>query len=133
MGDTIKLKFDDNFEGEEKEVLNKLICLTRSICKKDIKNMSKLLHHKFILVRGSGRKGLKQEFLRDIRKDVLHYVEATIKNPKINVDGDHATIDVKIYIKTRLTGAQVIWDLKSHFILKKKEEEGWLFREWDTT
>ena len=24
MGDTIKLKFDDNFEGEEKEVLNKL-------------------------------------------------------------------------------------------------------------
>ena len=132
MGDTIKLKFDDNFEGEEKEVIDKLICLQRSLCAKDIKNMSKLLHHKFILVRGSGRKELKQEFLRDIRKDVLHYRQATIKNPKITVDGKNATIDVKIYIKTELTGAQVIWDLKSKFILRKIEDE-WLFVEWDTT
>ena len=133
MGDNIILRFDDNFEGEEKEVLDRLICLMRSLCKKDIRHMSDLLHHKFILVRGSGRKELKQEFLRDIRKDVLHYVEVKIKNPKINVDGDEATIDVKLYVKTELTGARVIWDLKSHFILKKKEEEGWLFREWDTT
>ena len=132
MGDTIKLKFDNNFEGEEKEVLNKLICLQRSLCAKDIKNMSKVLHHKFILVRGSGRKELKQEFLRDIRKDVLHYRESTIKNPKISVDGENATIDVKIYIKTELTGAQVIWDLKSKFILRKIEDE-WFFVEWDTT
>lgn len=133
MGDKIKLKFEDNFEGEEKVILDRLICLTRALCKKDIKHMSDLLHHKFILVRGSGRKEFKQEFLRDIRKDVLHYVEATIKNPKIEIDGKYATIDVKIYIKTRLSGAQIIWDLKSHFILKNKEEEGWLFREWDTT
>ncbi|RAP54585.1 MAG: hypothetical protein BZ137_01485 [Methanosphaera sp. rholeuAM130] len=132
MGDIVKLRFDDNFEGEEKEVLDRLIALQLALCKKDIAGMSDLLYHNFVLVRGSGRKELKQEFLRDIRKDVLHYVETKIKNPKITVDGNKATINVKIYIKTRVTGAQIIWDLKSRFLLKKKEGE-WYFTEWDTT
>lgn len=131
MENNIKLKFDNNFVNEEKEVIDQLIFLQQSLCAKDIKNLSKVLHENFILVRGSGRKESKDDFLTDIKEDVLNYVETTIKNPKININDNIAEIKAKIYIKTEVAGAQIIWDLKSKFILEKFGEE-WIFIEWDT-
>ena len=72
MTKRVKLLFDNNFENGEREVIDKLIQLQEALMFKDIDKLDELFDDSFVLIRGSGRKESKTEFLTDISDDVLH-------------------------------------------------------------
>ena len=92
MTKRVKLLFDNNFENEEREVIDKLIQLQEALMFKDIEKLDNLFDDSFVLIRGSGREESKDEFLTDIKDDVLHYRESKIEVPSIKVNEEKASI-----------------------------------------
>lgn len=132
MTKRVKLLFDNNFENEEREVIDKLIQLQEALMFKDIDKLDELFDDSFVLIRGSGRKESKTEFLTDISEDVLHYRESKIEVPSIKIKGDKASIITIVDLRTCLLGVQSIWNLDSKFGLKKIDDD-WYFVKWDTS
>ena len=128
----VKLLFDDNFENEEREVMDKLIQLQEALMSKDIKKLEKLFDDSFVLIRGSGRQENKTEFLTDIKDDVLHYRESKIEVPSIKIGDEKASIITIVDLRTCLLGVQSIWNLDSKFSLRKINDD-WYFVKWDTS
>jgi hypothetical protein len=128
----VKLLFENNFEGEERVVIDKLIQLQEALMSKDIEKLDKLFDDSFELIRGSGRKESKEEFLTDIHDDVLHYRESKIEVPSIKIKEDKASIITIVDLRTCLLGVQSIWNLDSKFGLKKIDDD-WYFVKWDTS
>lgn len=128
----VRLLFDNNFENEEKEVIDKLIQLQEALMSKDIKKLDKLFDDSFVLIRGSGREESKSEFLSDIKEDVLHYRESKIEVPSIKINGEKASIITIVDLRTCLLGVQSIWNLDSKFGLRKINDD-WYFVKWDTS
>ncbi len=128
----VKLLFEDNFENEEREVMDKLIQLQDALMSKNIEKLNKLFDDSFVLIRGSGRQETKNEFLTDIKDDVLHYRESKIKVPSIKIKGEKASIITIVNLRTCLLGVQSIWNLDSKFGLKKINDD-WYFVKWDTS
>jgi hypothetical protein len=104
----VKLLFENNFEGEERVVIDKLIQLQEALMSKDIEKLDKLFDDSFELIRGSGRKESKEEFLTDIHDDVLHYRESKIEVPSIKIKEDKASIITIVDLRTCLLGVQSI-------------------------
>jgi len=132
MAKHVSLMFDNTFEGEEKEVVDRLVVLQKALLNKDIEKLDKLFDDSFVLIRGSGRRETKNEFLTDIKEDVLHYRESKIEIPSIKIKEDKASIITIVNLRTCLLGVQSIWDLDSKFKLKKVDGE-WCFIKWDTS
>lgn len=132
MTKRVKLLFENNFENEEREVIDKLIQLQEALMFKDIDKLDELFDDSFVLIRGSGRKESKTEFLTDISDDVLHYRESKIEVPSIKIKGDKASIITIVDLRTCLLGVQSIWNLDSKFGLKKIDDD-WYFVKWDTS
>lgn len=132
MTKRVKLLFDNNFENEEREVIDKLIQLQEALMFKDIEKLDNLFDDSFVLIRGSGREESKDEFLTDIKDDVLHYRESKIEVPSIKVNEEKASIITIVDLKTCLLGVQSIWNLDSKFGLKKIDDD-WYFVKWDTS
>ena len=132
MTKRVKLLFDNNFENGEREVIDKLIHLQEALMFKDIDKLDELFDDSFVLIRGSGRKESKTEFLTDISDDVLHYRESKIEVPSIKIKGDKASIITIVDLRTCLLGVQSIWNLDSKFGLKKIDDD-WYFVKWDTS
>lgn len=132
MTKRVKLLFDNNFENGEREVIDKLIQLQEALMFKDIDKLDELFDDSFVLIRGSGRKESKTEFLTDISDDVLHYRESKIEVPSIKIKGDKASIITIVDLRTCLLGVQSIWNLDSKFGLKKIDDD-WYFVKWDTS
>jgi hypothetical protein len=128
----VKLMFDNNFENEEREVMDKLVQLQEALMSKDIKKLDKLFDDSFVLIRGSGRKESKTEFLTDIQEDVLHYRESKIEVPSIKIKDEKASIITIVDLRTCLLGVQSIWNLDSKFSLRKINDD-WYFVKWDTS
>ena len=128
----VKLMFDNNFENEEREVMDKLVQLQEALMSKDIKKLDKLFDDSFVLIRGSGRKESKTEFLTDIQEDVLHYRESKIEVPSIKIKDEKASIITIVDLRTSLLGVQSIWNLDSKFSLRKINDD-WYFVKWDTS
>lgn len=132
MTKRVKLLFENNFENGEREVIDKLIQLQEALMFKDIDKLDELFDDSFVLIRGSGRKESKTEFLTDISDDVLHYRESKIEVPSIKIKGDKASIITIVDLRTCLLGVQSIWNLDSKFGLKKIDGD-WYFVKWDTS
>ena len=132
MTKRVKLLFENNFENGEREVIDKLIQLQEALMFKDIDKLDELFDDSFVLIRGSGRKESKTEFLTDISDDVLHYRESKIEVPSIKIKGDKASIITIVDLRTCLLGVQIIWNLDSKFGLKKIDDD-WYFVKWDTS
>lgn len=132
MTKRVKLLFDNNFENGEREVIDKLIQLQEALMFKDIDKLDELFDDSFVLIRGSGRKESKTEFLTDISDDVLHYRESKIEVPSIKIKGDKASIITIVDLRTCLLGVQSIWNLDSKFSLRKINDD-WYFVKWDTS
>lgn len=132
MKKEVVLSYDDNFSEEEKVLIDKLILLQNEFLTKNIEGLNNLFHDDFILVRGSGRKETKAEFLDEIKKDILKYYKTVISEPTVNLTGNEATIKANVEIKAKLLDVKSIWDLKSRFVLKKIDDD-WYFIEWDTS
>lgn len=132
MTKRVKLLFENNFENGEREVIDKLIQLQEALMFKDIDKLDELFDDSFVLIRGSGRKESKTEFLTDISDDVLHYRESKIEVPSIKIKGDKASIITIVDLRTCLLGVQSIWNLDSKFGLKKIDDD-WYFVKWDTS
>ncbi|RAP53676.1 MAG: hypothetical protein BZ138_00190 [Methanosphaera sp. rholeuAM270] len=132
MAKHVRLMFDDNFEGEERVVIDRLVQLQKALLHKDIAKLDQLFDDSFVLIRGSGRHETKTEFLKDIGEDVLHYRESKIEIPSIKIKEDTASIITIVNLRTCLLGVQSIWDLDSKFKLKKVADE-WYFVKWDTS
>lgn len=128
----VRLMFDDSYENEEREVMDKLIQLQKALLSKDVDTLNKLFDDSFLLVRGSGRQETKTEFLNDISEDVLHYRESKIQIPSIKIKDNKASIITIVDLRTCLLGVQSIWNLDSKFKLKK-ENNDWYFVKWDTS
>lgn len=128
----VRLMFDDTFENEEREVMDRLIQLQEALMSKDLDKLDKLFDDSFVLIRGSGRKESKEEFLTDIEEDVLHYRESKIEIPYIKVSETKASIKTTVDLRTCLLGVQSIWNLDSKFELKKTDDK-WYFVKWDTS
>lgn len=128
----VRLLFDDNFEDEEREVMDKLIQLQEALMSKDINKLEKLFDESFVLIRGSGREESKDEFLTDIEDDVLHYRESKIEVPSIKIKGEKASIITIVDLRTCLLGVQSIWNLDSKFSLRRMDDD-WYFVKWDTS
>ena len=132
MTKRVKLLSENNFENGEREVIDKLIQLQEALMFKDIDKLDELFDDSFVLIRGSGRKESKTEFLTDISDDVLHYRESKIEVPSIKIKGDKASIITIVDLRTCLLGVQSIWNLDSKFGLKKIDDD-WYFVKWDTS
>lgn len=128
----VRLMFDDTFENEEREVMDRLIELQKALLSKDIEKLDSLFDDSFRLIRGSGREETKAEFLSDIEEDVLHYRESKIKIPSIKIKEDKASIITIVDLRTCLLGVQSIWNLDSKFKLRKIDND-WYFVKWDTS
>lgn len=132
MAKHVSLMFDNNFEGVEREVVDKLVQLQKALINKDIEKLDELFDDSFLLIRGSGRQETKTEFLNDIADDVLHYRESKIQIPSIKIKGDKASIITIVDLRTCLLGVQSIWNLDSKFKLRKIDDD-WYFVKWDTS
>lgn len=132
MKKEVVLNYDDELSDDEKVVMDKLIILQEEFLTKNIEGLNNLFHEDFILVRGSGRKETKMEFLDEIKKDILKYYKTEISDPKIAIEDDTALITAKVVIKAKLLDVKSIWNLKSRFVLKKIDDD-WHFVEWDTS
>jgi len=132
MTKRVKLLFENDYENGEREVIDKLIQLQEALMFKNIEKLDKLFDDSFVLIRGSGRKESKEEFLTDIQDDVLHYRESKIEVPSIKVSDEKASIITVVDLRTCLLGVQSIWNLDSKFTLKKIDGD-WYFVKWDTS
>ncbi|MBR0472480.1 MAG: nuclear transport factor 2 family protein [Methanosphaera sp.] len=132
MAKHVSLMFDNNFEGVEKEVVDKLVQLQKALLNKDIEKLDELFDDSFLLIRGSGRQETKTEFLKDISEDVLHYRESKIQIPSIKLKENKASIITIVDLRTCLLGVQSIWNLDSKFKLRKIDGD-WRFVKWDTS
>ena len=130
MTKRVKLLFENNFENGEREVIDKLIQLQEALMFKDIDKLDELFDDSFVLIRGSGRKESKTEFLTDISDDVLHYRESKIEVPSIKIKGDKASIITIVDLRTCLLGVQIIWNLDSKFGLKKIDDDWYCLVEY---
>lgn len=128
----VKLLFENNFENEEGEVIDKLIQLQEALMSKDIDKLDQLFDDSFVLIRGSGRQETKHEFLTDIEDDVLHYRESKIEVPSIKINDEKASIITIVDLRTCLLGVQSIWNLDSKFSLRRMNGD-WYFVKWDTS
>ncbi len=128
----VKLLFENNFENEEGEVIDKLIQLQEALMSKDIDKLDQLFDESFVLIRGSGRQETKHEFLTDIKDDVLHYRESKIEVPSIKINDEKASIITIVDLRTCLLGVQSIWNLDSKFSLRRMNGD-WYFVKWDTS
>lgn len=128
----VKLLFENNFENEEGEVIDKLIQLQEALMSKDIDKLDQLFDESFVLIRGSGRQETKHEFLTDIEDDVLHYRESKIEVPSIKINDEKASIITIVDLRTCLLGVQSIWNLDSKFSLRRMNGD-WYFVKWDTS
>lgn len=128
----VKLLFENNFENEEGEVIDKLIQLQEALMSKDIDKLDQLFDDSFVLIRGSGRQETKHEFLTDIKDDVLHYRESKIEVPSIKINDEKASIITIVDLRTCLLGVQSIWNLDSKFSLRRMNGD-WYFVKWDTS
>ncbi len=101
----------------EADVLATYEAIQQAMINKDIETLDRLYQDGTTFTHMSGKKQTKAEFFGEIRDGILNYYAYDIKNLKISVNGDEATLTASVTLTAKVYGASGSWTLpvSAHF------------------
>lgn len=110
---------------EEIEVLHAYEEMQQAMIDKDVEKMTSLVTADKTFTHMSGKTQSKEEFFGEIADGILNYYAYDIKNPKVTVDGDRATLSADTTLTAKVYGISGSWTLhiNTNFI---KVDDKWL-------
>ncbi len=95
----------------EAEVLAAYEAIQQAMIDKDIEALDRLYQDGTTFTHMSGKTQTKAEFFGEIENGILNYYAYDIKNLKINVNGNEATLTASVTLTAKVYGASGSWTL----------------------
>lgn len=104
----------------EKDLLGTQARYCQAMCDSDIDSMRQIVSEDMVFVHMSGMKQSKEEYLADIANGRLNYYTIGIRDPKIIIDGDHASITYTLVLNASAYGARGTYHMKGTHHYEKR-------------
>ena len=110
---------------DERAVLKAFEDMQQAMVDKDVEAMRALTTEGKTFTHMSGKTQTREEFFGEIADGTLNYFGYQIHDPRVTIEGDHATLTGSTTLDARVYGASGLWTLptNAHFV---KQDGRWI-------
>ena len=120
-GEAMEIESEETMTGEELAVLEAYKAMQQAMVDKDVDAMRALTAEGKTFTHMSGKTQTREEFFGEIADGTLNYFAYEVHEPRVTVEGDHATLTGSTTLDAHVYGASGSWTLPTNARFVKQD------------